>query len=107
MASMGFCPSGRLFEAAACGTAVLSDWWEGLDTFFEPGEEILIAESAADVVKELTRDPRELKTIGNRARERALDCHTASIRARQFIRLLEDSTFGSESDEVTLAATES
>jgi len=37
MASMGYCPSGRLFEAAACGTAVLSDWWEGLDAFFEPG----------------------------------------------------------------------
>ncbi len=43
MAAMGYCPSGRLFEAAACGTAVLSDWWTGLDSFFEPGAEILIA----------------------------------------------------------------
>ena len=43
MAAMGWCPSGRLFEAAACGAAVLSDWWEGLDAFFEPGREILVA----------------------------------------------------------------
>ncbi len=43
MAAMGWCPSGRLFEAAACGTAILSDHWEGLDAFFEPGREILVA----------------------------------------------------------------
>ena len=40
---MGYCPSGRLFEAAACGAPILSDWWEGLEAFFEPGEEILVA----------------------------------------------------------------
>ena len=43
MAAMGFCPSGRLFEAAACGVPVLSDAWEGLEAFFSPGEEILTA----------------------------------------------------------------
>src|SRR5205807_2626504 len=40
MVDMGWCPSGRLFEAAACGAAILSDTWEGLDSFFAPGEEI-------------------------------------------------------------------
>ena len=43
MAACGYCPSGRFFEAAACGTPIVSDWFEGLDTFFRPGEEILIA----------------------------------------------------------------
>src|SRR3954468_14896805 len=36
MAEMGYCPSGRLFEAAACGTPILSDTWEGIENFFEP-----------------------------------------------------------------------
>src|SRR5204862_5124335 len=40
MAEMGYCPSGRLFEAAACGTPVISDQWDGMETFFHPGEEI-------------------------------------------------------------------
>ncbi len=40
MARMGYAPSGRLFEAAACGTPIVSDWWEGFDQFFEPGKEI-------------------------------------------------------------------
>ena len=42
MAEMGWCPSGRLFEAAACGAPMLTDAWEGLDAFFEPGREILV-----------------------------------------------------------------
>ncbi|MDQ2839452.1 MAG: glycosyltransferase [Acidobacteriota bacterium] len=89
MASMGFCPSGRLFEAAACGTAVLSDWWEGLDLFFEPGTEILIANSTADALSALSIDDGALLGIGVRARERALDCHTAKERARRLISLIE------------------
>lgn len=89
MASMGYCPSGRLFEAAACGTAVLSDSWVGLDLFFKPGEEILIATCTRDAVFAITRDPGLLQQIGSRARERALDCHTAEIRARRLISLLE------------------
>lgn len=91
MAALGYCPSGRLFEAAACGTPVLSDWWTGLDEFFQPGEEILIANSSEDTRGALQRNENELKVIGLRARERALDCHTAKIRARQFIDLLEGS----------------
>jgi spore maturation protein CgeB len=92
MASLGYCPSGRLFEAAACGTAVLSDWWEGLDTFFKPGEEILIADSASDTMAVLKSNRDVLAAVGARARERVLDCHTATMRARKLIRLIEDPT---------------
>jgi spore maturation protein CgeB len=90
MAAMGYCPSGRFFEAAAAGTAVLSDWWEGLDAFFEPGEEILIASSAGEAMAAITRERSELARIGERARQRTLDCHTAAIRARRFIELIEN-----------------
>lgn len=87
MAAMGYCPSGRLFEAAACGTAVLSDFWEGLDSFFEPGKEILIASDSSDAIAAITKDRPALDEIGARARERVLDCHTADIRAKRFIEL--------------------
>jgi spore maturation protein CgeB len=89
MASMGYCPSGRLFEAAACGTAVLSDSWPGLDLFFQPGEEILVGSHTRDAVSAITKDRELLRQIGSRAKERALDCHTAEIRARRLISLLE------------------
>ena len=48
MKEMGYCPSGRLFEAAACGTPILSDSWDGLDQFFEPGSEILVARNGEE-----------------------------------------------------------
>jgi spore maturation protein CgeB len=83
MADMGYCPSGRLFEAAACGTPILSDWWEGLDTFFEPGKEILIAHETDQAVAALERPLEELWEIGRRARERALREHTAERRASE------------------------
>lgn len=89
MAAMGYCPSGRLFEAAACGTAVLSDWWAGLDTFFEPGEEIIIASSGTEAAAAIQKDRVELDRIGSRARQRALDCHTAEMRAERLIDLIE------------------
>jgi spore maturation protein CgeB len=83
MAQMGYCPSGRLFEAAACGTPVVTDWWEGLEMFFEPGREILVASSAAHVIEFLSLDPEERRRIGTAARRRALGEHTAEHRARQ------------------------
>jgi len=88
MKAMGFCPSGRLFEAAACGTALVSDWWEGLDEFFEPGREILVATSAEDVTSALDMDPAARMDIARAARERTLDCHTATHRAADLERLL-------------------
>jgi spore maturation protein CgeB len=89
MADMGWCPSGRLFEAAACGTAVLSDVWEGLDAFFEPGEEILLARDSNDAVAALDLDDAEVRRIGNAARERTFAEHTSERRASELILALE------------------
>lgn len=88
MAQMGYCPSGRLFEATSCGTAVLSDWWEGLDEFFEPGREILVARSKEDVVQALELTDEELSRIRRAGRERALASHTADHRASELEALL-------------------
>ena len=96
MARMGYCPSGRLFEAAACGTPVVSDWWPGLESFFTPGQELLIARSSAELESFLHADPATLKSIGVRARERTLDCHTAEVRARRFLQLMDTIDTGSE-----------
>ena len=90
MAQMGYCPSGRLFEAAACGTVILSDVWEGLDTFLTPGQEILLARRETDVLDALDLSDRELARIGEAARARVLSEHTAAARARQLERVLED-----------------
>ena len=81
MAEMGWCPSGRLFEAAACGAPILTDWWEGLDAFFAPGSEILVARGTEDSVAALRLGGAELAAIRRRARERALDEHSAARRA--------------------------
>ncbi|WP_201859659.1 CgeB family protein [Microvirga soli] len=92
MAEMGWCPSGRLFEAAACGTPILSDNWEGLDSFFEPGQEILIAETSEDSVSALDLTDAELKRIARAGRERVLANHTSEHRARELEILLEDAS---------------
>jgi spore maturation protein CgeB len=89
MADMGYCPSGRLFEAAACRTPVVSDWWEGLDHFFEPGKEILIATSCADVMAAISMDQDELSSLSRASQERAMAEHTAAHRAEEFVALVE------------------
>jgi spore maturation protein CgeB len=89
MADMGWCPSGRLFEAAACGTPILSDNWEGLNSFFEPGQEIIIAEMVEDAVNVLDLTDAELKRIAKAGRERVLANHTSDHRARELEILLE------------------
>lgn len=99
MARMGYCPSGRLFEAAACGVPVLSDWWEGLEHFYEPGSEILIGRSVEDAMDALGLSGEELSRLGRNARERTLAEHTAERRAIEMENILQ-STF---SPEVTVA----
>lgn len=89
MAAFGYCPSGRLFEAAACGVPILSDNWAGLDMFYEPGREILVADNVDEAMEAIARDTGELAQIGRAARERTLDCHTAAIRAREMEELIE------------------
>ena len=88
MAAYGWCPSGRLFEAAACGAPLISDDWEGLSSFFAPGEEILLARSREDVLAALDRTDAELHRMAHRARERVLAAHTAAHRARELEALL-------------------
>lgn len=85
MVLAGYSPSVRLFEAAACGAAIASDNWPGLETFFLPGEEILLPVGSGDVVRYLSEyDDSELRRIGDRAQERVLAEHTSDCRAREF-----------------------
>lgn len=93
MKGMGWCPSGRLFEAAACGTAIVSDAWDGLESFFEPGREILVARETDDVTTALSLPRDHLASLGRRARERALAEHTAEHRVAE-LRSLLDQTGG-------------
>jgi spore maturation protein CgeB len=88
MADMGWCPSGRLFEAAACGVPILSDWFDGLDAFFESDREILVAATTDDAVAALDRSPDELRSIAQAARERVLAEHTSDRRAEDLEGLL-------------------
>jgi spore maturation protein CgeB len=83
MAEMGWCPSGRLFEASACGTPILSDSWEGLDAFFEPGREILVAATAEEAVAALDLSDAELGRIAAASRERTLAEHSSDRRAQE------------------------
>ena len=88
MADMGWCPSGRLFEAAACGAPVLSDVWAGLEQFFEPGREILLARTTEDALQAFDLSDGELRRIAAAARERVLDEHTSNHRAGQLLDML-------------------
>jgi spore maturation protein CgeB len=82
MVRAGWSPSVRLFEAAACGVPVVSDRWDGLDSFFRPGSEILLADSTEDVIRFLrTVDDERRAAIGAAARARVLAEHTAEHRA--------------------------
>jgi spore maturation protein CgeB len=89
MAEMGWCPSGRLFEATACGAAVISDDWPGLDMFFAPGEEILVARNTEDVLAALQLSETELRRVANAGRARTLAEHTSAQRARELVAALE------------------
>jgi spore maturation protein CgeB len=85
MRSAGYSPSVRLFEASACGAAILGDEWPGLDEFLTPGEEILLPRDAREVADILTGISDEERTcIGMRARDRILAQHTSEHRAAQF-----------------------
>ena len=90
MADYGHCPSGRLFEAAACGCPVLSDTWDGLDEFYVPGAEILIARTFDDTVAAMELSDAEVRRIANAARERTLAEHTSERRAIDFEDAVED-----------------
>jgi spore maturation protein CgeB len=82
MIRMGYSPSVRLFEAAACGVPIISDWWPGLETIFVPGKHILVARSSQEVLSYLRDFPEgERRRLAIRAREHVLARHTAAHRA--------------------------
>jgi spore maturation protein CgeB len=84
MAEAGFSPSVRLFEAAACGTPIISDAWPGIETLFRPGEEVLLARTGDEVLTYLQHIPDDRRrALGAAARERVLAAHTADHRAAE------------------------
>jgi spore maturation protein CgeB len=84
MIEAGWSPSVRLFEAAACGTPIISDHWEGLDAFFTPGKEILVTHHTHEVIAIVRDMPDEQRVqLGAAARERVLSAHTAAHRAAE------------------------
>jgi spore maturation protein CgeB len=91
MVRAGHSPSVRLFEAAACGVAIITDPWEGLSDFFEVGEEILVASSPEETLRILrTMSEEEARRIGGAGRERVLAAHTAAHRAAELERHLRE-----------------
>jgi len=90
MAANGWCPSGRFFEAAACGTPLITDHWEGLDSFFDLRNELRVVSNAADVEDALNAPDAELQSMAARARQRTLDEHTGTVRARQLLQYFEE-----------------
>lgn len=84
MKALGHSPSVRLFEAAACGTAIISDWWEGLDELFIPGEEIITAHTTKDVIETFDDYDEDRATrIGLKARQKVISEHSGYARAGQ------------------------
>jgi spore maturation protein CgeB len=85
MIAAGWSPSVRLFEAAACATPIVSDWWPGLDEVLAPGREILIAHSADDALRAVRDLPEpDRRALGEAARARVLAAHTSAHRAAEF-----------------------
>jgi spore maturation protein CgeB len=85
MAGVGFSPPTRVFEAAGAGACLITDRWTGIEQFFEPEEEILVAGGAEDIVSCLREVPLlKAKEIGNNMRTRALRDHTYALRAKEF-----------------------
>jgi nucleoside-diphosphate-sugar epimerase/spore maturation protein CgeB len=80
MIAAGWSPSVRLFEAGACGTPILSDRWDGIDDLFEPGTEIVLADTSEEAIAALSRPSTR---IGAAARQRVLAAHTAAHRATE------------------------
>jgi len=89
MTKTGYAPGVRLFESAACAVPVISDRWKGIEEFFVPGEEILLAADTEDVLRYLREFPeQERLALGERARAKVLAAHTAAHRAQELVGFL-------------------
>jgi spore maturation protein CgeB len=89
MARWGYCPSGRFFEAAACGVPIVTDWFEGLDQFFDCDRDLIVVSAPEEAICAIQLPDSELVTISRRARERTLDEHTGERRAQELIAAIE------------------
>jgi spore maturation protein CgeB len=93
MVKAGYSPSVRLFEAAACGIPLISDYWDGIESILEPGKEILISYSPDDTIGFLNAiSDDEAALIGLRARKKILMSHTASKRAEELVKYFYESS---------------
>jgi spore maturation protein CgeB len=91
MANAGFSPPTRIFEAAGAGACLITDYWKGIETFFEPGKQILVARDAEEIVGYLRDVPapqQRQREIGMQMRERALRDHAYASRAKQVDEIL-------------------
>jgi spore maturation protein CgeB len=89
MREWGYTPSGRLFEASACGTPIVTDVFPGLEDFFILNEEILVADSAEQALEAMDRSDAELHRIGCAGKDRTMADHTGDARARQLVEACE------------------
>jgi spore maturation protein CgeB len=82
MAAVGFSPATRVFEAAGAGACLITDAWEGIELFLEPGAEVLVARDGAEVARHLqSLTPERARSVGQAARARILAAHTYAQRA--------------------------
>jgi spore maturation protein CgeB len=89
MAEVGFSPPTRVFEAAGSATCLITDRWRGIESFFTPGREILVAESAEEIVDYLRRVPAaQARAIGDAMQRHALARHTYAQRAAEVEQIL-------------------
>jgi spore maturation protein CgeB len=89
MAANGFSPATRVFEAAGAGACLITDAWEGIELFLEPGAEVLVARDGAEVAELLDGlDPVRAREVGEAARRRVRAEHTYAHRAEQLEAIL-------------------
>jgi spore maturation protein CgeB len=89
MASYGFSPATRVFEAAGAGACIITDYWVGIDFFFEPGKEILVAKSGNEVKEILgSLTAEKAREIGQAALKKVLEKHTYAHRAAELDKIL-------------------
>lgn len=90
MARYGFSPPTRIFEAAGAGACLITDAWDGIELFLEPGREIIVVRDGHELAEQLRAlTPEEARAIGDAARRRVLAEHTYQHRAEQLADLLE------------------
>ncbi|MBX9934160.1 MAG: glycosyltransferase [Methylobacterium sp.] len=93
MAAVGFSPATRVFEAAGAGACLITDAWEGVELFLEPGREVLVARDGADVAEHLRAlTPERASIIGRAARARILDGHTYARRGAEVDAIIKDAS---------------